>query len=151
MRSFTTRIAAACVALLLSVSASASSDMFLQIKPEKGDAKIVRCADGACVVDLPAAGKYSVRVCDSTGKVIPSDVSLDYSVVSPRDSASGQATGKRQHGSITITKEWNRRTAAANLIAIDEPGTQLVIGTSAEAVDAGQAKITKSRSNIQNN
>src|SRR5438270_13585459 len=29
-----------------------------------------------------------------------------YEVKSPRDVASGQASGKRQHGSITIVKEW---------------------------------------------
>ena len=29
-----------------------------------------------------------------------------YAVASPRDAASGMPTGKRQHGSVTITKEW---------------------------------------------
>src|SRR5438874_4351293 len=29
-----------------------------------------------------------------------------YEVKSPRDIATGQASGKRQHGSITIVKEW---------------------------------------------
>lgn len=43
-----------------------------------------------------------------------------YSVKSPRDAASGLATGKRQHGAITITKEWSRCE-----IAIDEPGVQI--------------------------
>ncbi len=71
MNPLTARVAAACVAMLMCLSASASSDMFLQIKPEKGEAKIVRCADGACVVDSLAAGKYSVLACDESGKVVP--------------------------------------------------------------------------------
>ncbi|MGA3323712.1 MAG: type VI secretion system tube protein Hcp [Terriglobia bacterium] len=33
-------------------------------------------------------------------------LSFQYSVQSPRDAASGQASGKRQHKPITITKEW---------------------------------------------
>ena len=31
---------------------------------------------------------------------------FDYSVISPRDAASGLATGKRQHKPVTIEKEW---------------------------------------------
>lgn len=31
---------------------------------------------------------------------------FDYGLVSPRDPASGQATGKRQHKPVVITKEW---------------------------------------------
>ena len=33
-----------------------------------------------------------------------------YAAASPRDSASGMPTGKRQHGSVTITKEWGAST-----------------------------------------
>ncbi len=33
-------------------------------------------------------------------------IGFSYEVTSPRDAASGQATGKRQHGAITFTKEW---------------------------------------------
>ena len=33
-----------------------------------------------------------------------------YAAASPRDSASGMATGKRQHGTVTITKEWGAST-----------------------------------------
>ena len=33
-----------------------------------------------------------------------------YAVASPRDSASGMASGKRQHGTVTITKEWGAST-----------------------------------------
>lgn len=33
-----------------------------------------------------------------------------YDVKSPRDTASGQATGKRMHGPVIITKEWGAAT-----------------------------------------
>jgi type VI secretion system secreted protein Hcp len=31
---------------------------------------------------------------------------FDYGIVSPRDPATGQASGKRQHKPVVITKEW---------------------------------------------
>ena len=34
-------------------------------------------------------------------------LSYSHGIVSPRDSASGQATGKRQHKPFTIVKEWD--------------------------------------------
>jgi type VI secretion system secreted protein Hcp len=37
-------------------------------------------------------------------------LSYQHSIKSPRDIASGQASGKRQHGPITITKEWGAST-----------------------------------------
>jgi type VI secretion system secreted protein Hcp len=35
-------------------------------------------------------------------------ISLEHQVISPRDPATGQATGKRQHGALKITKELDR-------------------------------------------
>ena len=37
-------------------------------------------------------------------------LAFDYEVTSPRDPASGQATGKRQHRPVTITKHWDAAT-----------------------------------------
>ncbi|MCM3872521.1 MAG: type VI secretion system tube protein Hcp [Pyrinomonadaceae bacterium] len=37
-------------------------------------------------------------------------LSFSYDVQSPRDVATGQAVGKRQHGPVTITKEWGAAT-----------------------------------------
>ena len=138
-------------ALLLPAIASASADMFLQIKDAKGETRVVACAAGACVVDGLVTGKYSALICDAQGKVVPSNMVLDYMIVSPRDAASGMATGKRMHKPFTITMELGRTAATANTIAIDEAGAQLVIGVSSASVDAAVAKIGKSRSNIQNN
>ena len=79
------------------------------------------------------------------------DMSLMYTVVSPRDSASGMATGKRMHKPLTLTMELGRGVAPGNVITIDVAGSQVAIGTNDANVDVAQAKITKSRSNIQNN
>jgi len=149
------RIFMLAIAALLPLVATAAADMYLQIKDAKGEARVVHCADGACVVDHLAPGPYSVLVCDAQGKVIPSDIKLESTTVGPRDLATGQSSGKRMHKPITILS--SARVAAqpgaspGNEIAIDEPGVQLVIGVTADAVDAAAAKITKSRSNIQNN
>lgn len=35
-------------------------------------------------------------------------ISLEHQIISPRDPASGQATGKRQHGTVKITKELDK-------------------------------------------
>jgi type VI secretion system secreted protein Hcp len=37
-------------------------------------------------------------------------IRFNYQIKSPRDAASGQATGKRQHHPVTITKEWGAAT-----------------------------------------
>jgi hypothetical protein len=146
-----TRFMALGAALLLPVIASAAADMYLQIKDAKGEARVVQCAGGACVVDRLAPGQYSVLVCDAQGKVIPSAIKLEYTVVSPRDMATGQASGKRMHKPISITMEMGAGAKPGSSIAIDEPGVQLAIGVTADAVDAAAAKISKTRSNIQNN
>ena len=142
---------ALCAALLLPVVASAATDMFLQIKGVAGEARVVACPVGACVVSGLAPGQYAVLVCDAQGSVIPTEIALEYRVVSPRDAASGQASGKRMHKPITITKEWGRGAKPANQIAVNEEGVQIAIGVSAAAVDAAAKTIQKTSSNIQNN
>lgn len=139
------------LALLLPALAAASSDMYLKIEGSKDEARVVRCPDGSCVVEPLAADQYSVLICDADGKVIPTDIKLAYAVVAPRDAASGQASGKRMHSGFTIRKELARGVKPGNRITIDEAGTQLAIGTSDQAVEAARGKISKSRSNIQNN
>jgi len=39
-----------------------------------------------------------------------SGLSYSHSIQSPRDVATGQASGKRQHGAVVITKEWGAST-----------------------------------------
>jgi hypothetical protein len=135
----------------------AASDYYLQIKDAKGAARVVQCAGGVCLVDGLATGKYTVQACDAQGNLLPTTMNLVYGVSSPRDAATGLATGKRMHKPrMLLTMELGRSVAPAgaaptNEIAIDETGVQLAIGQTAEAVDAALAKATKTRSNIQNN
>lgn len=91
-----------------------------------------------------------------------------YNVKSPRDSASGMASGKRTHHPVTFVKEWGPATPQlralragydlkANVKArmvVDGGGWTRIALTNADglcpaAIDA--VKATKSRSNIQNN
>lgn len=39
-------------------------------------------------------------------------IAMTHEIVSPRDSATGQATGKRQHKPLTVTMEWDRSLPA---------------------------------------
>ncbi len=137
--------------LLLPVLSLAASDTFLKLGSVKGESYIVKCVDGACVAPKLAVGAYTVQACDARGKVSMQDMSLMYAIVSPRDAASGLATGKRMHKPLTLTMELGRGVKPSNIITIEEAGSQVAIGTNAANVDAAQAKITKSRSNIQNN
>ena len=91
----TIKLAAVLLVALLPGVALAASDMFLQIKPDKGESMIVHCSDGACATEALAAGTWTVSVCTARGKPIVADLDLDYAIVSPRDLSSGQATGKR--------------------------------------------------------
>ena len=136
---------------LLPALGLAASDMFLKLDGMKGESHILQCVNGACVSPKLAAGKYTVQVSDANGKVSMQDMHLMYSVVSPRDAASGLATGKRMHKPLTLTMELGRGMTPGNVITIDEAGSQAAIGTNDANVDAAQAKIGKSRSNIQNN
>jgi hypothetical protein len=143
------------IATLLPLVATAAVDMYLQITNAKGQARVIRCSDGACVIEHLAPGSYFVLLCDAQGKVIPTDTTLDYTAVSPRDLATGQSSGRRMHKPITLTSSsrvaGQPAASPGNEVAIDEPGVLLVIGLTAGAVDAAAAKVTKTRSNIQNN
>lgn len=93
-----------------------------------------------------------------------------YQVTSPRDAASGQASGKRMHKPFKIVKEWG--AATPQLMAMKTGyDVKKVEGTGARAktmmedswspislsnseelcAAAAAAKVTKTRSNIQNN
>ena len=95
--------------------------------------------------------------------------SAQYQVVSPRDAASGQASGKRMHKPFTIVREWG--AATPQLMAMKASyDVKKVEGTGARAISyedswnpiglansedlcaaAAAARATKTRSNIQNN
>lgn len=90
-----------------------------------------------------------------------------YNVKSPRDSASGMASGKRQHGSVTIVKEWGPSTPQfktmkmgynvknMDRVRLAAEGWSTVELTGSDglcaAADAAAVTIVKSKSNITNN
>ena len=55
-------------------------------------------------------GKFKGESSREAHKEKLTGLAYDYSVQSPRDIATGQASGKRQHGMVTITKEWGAST-----------------------------------------
>ena len=91
-----------------------------------------------------------------------------YQVKGPRDAASGQASGKRQHGPVTFVKEWGAATPQLSAIkptyniktmqgaraatGEDDWRPISLAGTDGLCETAGAAaKAVKTRSNIQNN
>ena len=107
-----------------------------------------------------------VRLNCGAGKI--SAAAFHYNVKSPRDSASGMASGKRTHHPVTFVKEWGASTpqlmkmrpsydvkanVKARTMADGGGWTQIMLsnadGLCPAAIDA--VKATKSRSNIQNN
>ena len=91
-----------------------------------------------------------------------------YKVRGPRDAASGMASGKRQHGSVTFVKEWGAATPQLSAMKptydvkmqksarLSASGDWAPIslanidGLCAAASDAAKT-VTKTSSNIQNN
>ena len=70
-----------------------------------------------------------------------------YAAASPRDSASGMPTGKRQHGSVTITKEWGASTLSFGKTGGGGGGAvgstvswDLVKGQGARSTGSGEAR-----------
>ncbi|WP_309602506.1 hypothetical protein [Sphingomonas sp.] len=122
-----------------------------------------------------------VQTGDLDGDGVPDDAYLklacsdgkltqaSYQVKGPRDAASGQATGKRQHKPVTFVKEWGAATPQLSAIKPTYDvktlkGSRAVMGedgwrsislanTDGLCTTAGAAAktITKTRSNIQNN
>jgi hypothetical protein len=90
-----------------------------------------------------------------------------YSIKSPRDSASGQASGKRTHKPVTFVKEWGPASpqlramsptydvkkvegTGAKIMAQDS-WTQITLSNADGLCDAAAKVVTKTSSNIQNN
>lgn len=85
-------------------------------------------------------------------------------ILTPREAGSGMTTGKRQHGAVTVTKEWDKASPELakikgswnlkeNVKRVAAQGSEVTLsgadGLCAAAQSAGRA--TKTRSNIQNN
>ena len=121
-------------------SAGRSADVYVKVQPVKGQQRVIRCLDGMCTIGNLAPGKYMVSLCDASGTDVAAEAAMTYSVISPRDAASGMASGKRQHSPMTITKEWNR-ALPENMIDVAEGGSTLDLQL--------KATINTTRSNIK--
>ncbi len=119
----------------------AHSDYYLQID-EKDRKKIaireqgVRAASLDDNDDSDAAGRKGYEY------YLAIDAANGYSVKAPRDAASGLATGKRQHGTVTITKEWSRCE-----ISIDEAGVHVTGQIYGMAINEKGLPVKKSKTN----
>lgn len=146
---------------------AASADYFLKIE---GVAR--ETANGPLYLKVKSSG-------DLDGDGLPDDAviklvcagdelrSAHYSVTSPRDPASGQASGKRMHKPVTIVKEWGAATPQLSAMkpsydvkkvegtgaraATADDGWAPVSLTGTEGLCAAAERATKTRSNIQNN
>ena len=108
--------------LLLATCAFASTtfaaiDSYLKIEG-KGVSRVVDCSSGACTVSNLAAGDYTVTACTKDGKPLDAKAAASHEIKSPRDLATGQASGKRMHKPVTITKEWS---ASSPLLKVSVP------------------------------
>jgi Type VI secretion system effector, Hcp len=167
MRTFT--ITAGVLLLVGSAAIAASADYYLKIDSVARDTP-----DGPIFLkaqstgDLDGDGRPDVaiiRINCSAGSIH----AAEYQVTSPRDSASGQASGKRMHKPMTIVKEWGPATpqlmamktgydikkvegTGARTMAVDDWSAITLSDSEALCAEAATAvRATKTRSNIQNN
>ena len=162
----------AAIALLgaSSLVQAASADYYLQIK---GVAQLMPAGpiylDAVSTGDLDGDGQADeaiIRLTCAGGQL----QSAEYNVKGPRDAGSGMASGKRMHKPMTFIKEWGPATPQLKAIkptydvktvegsranpTREDSWTQLKLantsGLCTEA-EAAAGKISKSRSNIQNN
>ena len=107
-----------------------------------------------------APDEAAVELTCTAGKV--TDASY---VVTPRDSASGMATGKRQHAPVRITKEWNAASLQLSAMKpqydvkklkgnerLADGWTRISLANTDGLCGAAEAgTVVKSKSNITNN
>jgi type VI secretion system secreted protein Hcp len=65
-------------------------------------------------------------------------LAFHYEVTAPRDSASGQATGKRQHSPVTFVKEWGASSPQLLTAAVDNELLDSVLFEFIETNPAGE-------------
>lgn len=112
---------------LVPLAAVAASDMYIKISDVKGESRVVQCPAGSCVLSDLASGSYQVQVCDEKGVAVSSSTALSHSIKSPRDAASGLATGKRQHKPMTITKQLDKSSPQLFTLMVPESGSSVTI------------------------
>ena len=161
-----TSFPAAVLLLLGSAASAAAADYFMTIDSIGSDpgsgALYLRVQTGD--LDGDGAADQAVVKLACTGTTLDS---AQYTVTSPRDAASGQASGKRMHKPMTIVKEWGAATPQLAAIkpsydvkkvegsgarsAAEGPSWTPVVLSNADGLCAEAARAVKTRSNIQNN
>lgn len=119
-------------------TAFAALNCYLKIEGGKKKSQVVDCSSGTCTVADLAPGDYTVTACTADGKPLDADAAASFDVKSPRDVATGQSSGKRQHGVVKITKEWNASSPMLK-VTISDQDAPLVL----------KASINTTRSNIK--
>lgn len=99
---------------------AAQSDYFLKIEGIEGEVEVSSWSFGAC----------NAGVCSSSNAV--------HTIVSPRDPASGQATGKRQHGAVKVT-------ASQNTQSLRESPTRASTGTTPPPAPTSSSAVSPPR------
>lgn len=120
---------------LAPLAAVAASDMYIKISDVKGESRVVQCPAGTCALSDLAAGTYQVQVCDEKGAAVSSSAALSHSIKSPRDAASGLATGKRMHKPMTITKQLDKSSPQLFTLVVPESGSSVTIQPQVVATD----------------
>lgn len=118
---------------------AAHSDYYLKIEGGKGDRRVVPCPNGECTLTDLAPGDYTLTACTQDGKPLDAESAATYEIKSPRDVATGQSSGKRQHKPISITKEWSTSSPVLKF-TVPAQDTPVVLKTG----------ISTSRSNLRN-
>lgn len=149
-------ISLAVATTLFSASSFAALNAYLKIAGTKGSSQIVSCPNGACVVPTLVADTYTVSVVDAQGAPVAVSSTMSCDVKSPRDAASGMATGKRQHkpfmlstglssSSVVVAQDDSNVaiTCASSATPPVSPAATPVAGDSAKAAGYDLKKATK--------
>jgi hypothetical protein len=133
-------ISLAVATTLFSASSFAALNSYLKIEGTKGSSQVVSCPDGACVVPTLIADTYTFSVVDAQGKPVTVSSAMSCDVKSPRDAASGMATGKRQHKPMSFSKEV---TSSSVVFAQDESNLAVTCTSSTAAPTATTTTLDK--------
>ncbi|HVM21811.1 MAG TPA: hypothetical protein VM308_00725 [Sphingomicrobium sp.] len=162
----------AAAAAMSGAAVAASADYYLKIegvsRPSAAGPIYLKVVGAGDVDGDGIAEQGIVRLNCAGGEVRAAH--FQSSVTSPRDAASGQASGKRTHHPVTFVKEWGpstpqfrelktgwdiKKNEGARMVADAGGWTSISVednpGLCAAAEEAAKVKATKSRSNIQNN
>ncbi|MEO6360988.1 MAG: hypothetical protein ABIO43_10505 [Sphingomicrobium sp.] len=148
-------------------AAAASADFYLKI-----DGVARAGADGPIYLKTRSIGDLDgdgvpdesiVRITCDGAKL----VDAHYSVKSPRDLATGQASGKRTHGPVTFVKEWGPSTPQLGALKVgydikeaktatmsadaNEWSPIILTDTGGLCSAAAAGTVNKSKSNVRNN